>query len=236
MTDALLRQLCDAGDDFYARGDAFGGTGNLSVRVGEEVWITPTGQPLRGLALDRLARIDGEGRPLNGSRPSKEYPFHLAIYQRRPDVRAIVHLHAPHSVAVACLASLDPAEPLPPITPYYIMRVAPLGIVPYFRPGSEQLAGAVGEAVAEHNCLLLRNHGSICTGSTLAEAVDRALELEETARLYFLLRGEPLKRLTPDEIGELRRVFLTEPASTVHGRSSADPAPTDDGRPTTDDR
>lgn len=226
MTDDLLRQLCDAGEVFYARGDAFGGTGNLSARVDGEVWITPTGQPLRGLVPDRLARMDGEGRPLNGNRPSKEYPFHLAVYQRRPDVSAIVHLHAPHSVAVACLASLDPAEPLPPITPYYIMRVAPLGIVPYFRPGSDQLAGAVGEAAAHHNCLLLRNHGSLCTGSTLAEAVDRAVELEETARLYFLLRGEPVKRLTPAEVEELRQAFAKERPPVVG------PRPADGGDPT----
>lgn len=202
-----LTQLCEAGDLFYDRGDAFGGTGNLSLRLDDRVWITPTGQPLRGLSPEALACVDLDGAPIAGGRPSKEYPFHLAVYRAREDVRAIVHLHAPHAVAVSCLADLDPAEPLPALTPYYIMRVAPLGIVPYFRPGSPELAEAVGRAAADFDCLLLRNHGFICTGATLAEAVDRSIELEETARLYFLLRGEPVRRLTESEIDELRRVF-----------------------------
>lgn len=206
MTD-ILEQLCRAGDDFYTRGDAFGGTGNLSVRIEGDVWITPTGSALKGLSPALLAQIGTDGAPKNGNKASKEYPFHLALYGARPDARAIVHLHAPHSVAVSCLASLDPEEPLPPITPYYIMRVAPLGIVPYFRPGSPDLAAAVGAAAKDHHCLLLRNHGLITMGASVGEAVDRAIELEETARLYFILRGEQTRRLTTDEIEELQRVF-----------------------------
>lgn len=208
MKKRILQKLCDAGEEFYARGDAFGGTGNLSVREREEVWITPTGRQLKGLTPDELARIDLDGNVKGDNRPSKEYPFHLAIYKERPEVNAIVHLHSPYSVAVSCLADLDPGEPLPVITPYYIMRVAPLGLVPYVRPGSEALAGEVAALAKDHNCLLLRNHGSICMGETFAEAMDRAIELEETARLRFILRDEPLRRLTDDEVEELRRVFV----------------------------
>lgn len=206
MSAPELQALCDAGADFFARGDAFGGTGNLSLRQGDRVWITPTGSQLGRLTPDRLAEIDLEGRSAGAAKPSKEFPFHLAIYRARPDVAAIVHLHAPHTVALSCLAELE-GEPLPPLTPYYLMRVAPLGVVPYFRPGSDELAGAVGEAIGTHDNLLLRNHGSICTGATLAEAVDRALELEETARLFFLLQGHRTRRLTDAEVEELRRVF-----------------------------
>jgi ribulose-5-phosphate 4-epimerase/fuculose-1-phosphate aldolase len=208
MTDDMLEQLCVAGADFYARGDAFGGTGNVSVREGDRIWITPTGSQLKGLTPGSLARIDLEGHAAGEARPSKEYPFHLAIYRVRPDVNAVVHLHAPHTVAVSCLADLDPEEPLPPLTPYYVMRVAPLGIVPYFRPGSEELAAAVGEKARSHDCLLLRNHGSISVGATLGEAVDRMLELEESARLHFLLHGHETQRLTTEEIAELRTVFV----------------------------
>jgi len=202
-----LEQLCATGDELSARGDAFGGTGNLSVRAGGRVWITPTGTPIKGLTPDRLACVELDGTVHGAVRPSKEYPFHLAAYRARPDAGALVHLHAPYSVAVSCLASLDPAEPLPPITPYYVMRVAPLGVVPYFRPGSEGLATAVGEAAHDHDCLLLRNHGSICLGATMGEAAERAIELEETARLYFVLRGGDVRRLTNDEVDELRRAF-----------------------------
>lgn len=212
--DALAR-LCAAGDEFAARGDAFGGTGNLSVRAGDRVWITPTGAPVRGLAPDQLACVGLDGTVHGAARPSKEYPFHLAAYRARPDAGALVHLHAPHTVAVACLAALDPAEPLPPITPYYVMRVAPLGVVPYFRPGSDGLADAVGAAARGHDCLLLRNHGSICLGATMAEAAERAIELEETARLYLLLRGEHVRRLTAGEVDALRRAF---PRAGARGR------------------
>ena len=207
MSHPELERLCATADDFYRRGDAFGGTGNLSVRLEDGIYVTPTGHALKGLAPDRLAPIDLDGRPLGDGRPSKEYPFHLAIYRARPDVRAVVHLHAPHAVAVSCLADLDEREPLPPITPYFVMRVAPLGVVPYHRPGSDGLAAAVGEAIRDRDSLLLRNHGHLTVGATFAEAADRAFELEETCRLFFLLQGHPVRHLTGDEVEELQRTF-----------------------------
>lgn len=206
-----LHELCASAESFYDRGYAFGSTGNLSVRRGGDIWITPTGKPLKGLTPDKLARIDLDGNSLDANKPSKEYPFHLSIYRNRGDaIGAIVHLHSTYSIALSCLADLDPARPLPGITPYYFMRVAPLGIVPYFRPGSAELARAVGDAGTRHDCLLLRNHGLICAGSNWNEAVDRAEELEETAKLYFLTRGERLRELTEAEIEDIRRTFVVK--------------------------
>jgi ribulose-5-phosphate 4-epimerase/fuculose-1-phosphate aldolase len=207
MEDALLENLCETADSLYQRGYAFGSTGNISVRAGERVWITPTGKPLKGLKPGQLACVGLDGTSLNENRPSKEFPFHLAVYARREDVRAVVHLHAPYSVALSCLDSFDAEDPLPPLTPYYFMRVAPLAVLPYFRPGSTGLAEAVGEAAPRHNCMLLRNHGVVCAGSTLSEAVDRTEELEQTARLHFLLRGERVRLLTVEEVEELKRTF-----------------------------
>ncbi len=209
-SEELLEQLCEAGASFYARGYAFGSTGNLSVRIGDRIWITPTGKSLKALAPNGLACIDLEAKSHNEHQPSKEYPFHLAFYRRRGDVNAIVHLHAPHSVALACLDDLDEAVPLPALTPYYFMRVAPLRVLPYFRPGSPQLAEAIEQAAPEHNCLLLRNHGTVCAGAALSAAVDAAEELEATAQLYFKLRGERVHYLTSEQIDELRRVFKTK--------------------------
>lgn len=205
---AALEGLCRAAAAFHRRGYAFGSTGNLSLRQGDEVWITPTGASLANLTPDDLACVDLDGRPLNSNRPSKEYPFHTGIYRTAGNrAQAIVHLHSTHAVALSCLESLDESEPMPVFTPYHLMRVAPLGIVPYLRPGSADLAEAVTAASARHNSLLLRNHGLVCLGTTLTEAVDRAEELEETARLYFLLRGEKVRYLTADERADIERTF-----------------------------
>src|SRR5215216_2639135 len=207
MDDAALENLCEVADSFYNRGYAFGSTGNISVREGGRVWITPTGKSLSGLRPGQLARVDSDGASLNENRPSKEFPFHLAVYARRADVGAVVHLHTLYSVALSCLDSFDPEDPLPPLTPYYFMRVAPLAVLPYFRPGSEELAEAVERAAPSHHCMLLGNHGTVCAGSTLSEAVDRTEELEQTARLHFLLRGESVRLLTPEQVEELKKTF-----------------------------
>jgi ribulose-5-phosphate 4-epimerase/fuculose-1-phosphate aldolase len=200
MNNSLLENLCEVAESFYQRGYAFGSTGNISVRVENQVWITPTGKPLHGLNPNQLACVDMQGVMLNENRPSKEFPFHLAVYRQRPEAHSIVHLHTLYSVALSCLQSFDAENPLPPLTPYYFMRVAPLAVLPYFRPGSQALADAVEAAAPAHNCMLLRNHGVICAGSNLSEAVDRTEELEQTARLYFILRSEQVSYLTASEI------------------------------------
>ncbi len=207
MTDAVSRaltELCEIGASLFARGLAFGSTGNLSVRIDDRIWITPTGASLRKLAPEGLACLDRAGQPINDAHASKEAPFHLAIYTARPDVEAVVHLHSPNAVMLACLADLAEERPLPILTPYYVMRVEPLRVVPYLAPGSPQLADAVGEAAATANVLLLRNHGVIAVDQTLGAAADRAEDLEESARLHFALRGLPTRELTETEIAELR--------------------------------
>lgn len=212
MTEtSVLEELCARADDFYARGDAFGGSGNLSVRIGDAMRITPTGSALKNLDASMLASVSLDGAVAGAQQPSKEYPFHLAIYRARADLNAVVHLHAPHAVAVSCLADLTEETPLPALTPYYIMRVAPLGVVEYFRPGSAELAAAVGEKAKRFDCMLLRNHGLICTGTSFGEAADRAIELEETCRLYLLLRGSRVRTLTSDEITALEKTFKQPP-------------------------
>lgn len=207
MNNSALEHLCEVADSLYRRGYAFGSTGNVSIRLKDEIWITPTGKSLSGLTLNQLACIDSQGASQNENRPSKEFPFHLAIYRQRDDVRAIVHLHSTYSVALSCLESVETGEALPPLTPYYFMRVAPLAVLPYFRPGSQGLAEAVELAAPLHNCMLLRNHGTICAGANLGEAVDRTEELEQTARLHFILRGEQVRFLTAAEIAELKTSF-----------------------------
>lgn len=204
----LLEQLCAVARSFHERGYAFGSTGNLSIRSGDQIWITPTGESLRDVTPDAMACIDQNGAPQNANKPSKEFPFHLAAYRAAGDrAQALVHLHSHYTVALSCLADLPDADPMPVITPYYLMRVSPLAVLPYFRPGSTDLAGAVEQAASRHDCILLRNHGSICLGATLNEAVDRTEELEETAKLFFTLRDRPLRALTDAECEDIRRTF-----------------------------
>jgi ribulose-5-phosphate 4-epimerase/fuculose-1-phosphate aldolase len=204
MNNSVLEELCETADSLFARGYAHGSTGNISVRLGDEVWITPTGHRLGGLAPSRLARVDLRGNILCENRPSKEHPFHTAIYRQREEARAIVHLHSTYAVALSCLASFDGERDLAPLTPYYFMRVAPLAVLPYFKPGSADLARAIEGVAAAHHSMLLRNHGIICAGATLSEANDRAEELEQTARLHFILRGEAVRTLSPADVDALR--------------------------------
>ena len=207
MNEAL-EQLCSVARSFHDRGYAFGSTGNLSIRVGEDIWITPTGESLRDASPERLACIDANGTPKNENKPSKEYPFHLAAYRAAGSrAQALVHLHSTYTVALSCLQDLPNPDPMPPITPYYLMRVSPLAVLPYFRPGSTDLAVAVESAARDHDCLLLRNHGAICLGSSLSEAVDRTEELEETAKLYFVLGDRALQLLTAEDKADIRRVY-----------------------------
>jgi 3-dehydro-4-phosphotetronate decarboxylase len=208
MTEADLRQqLVMHGRWLFERGYACGSAGNLSIRLPDGALVTPTNSCLGRLAPERLAKIDFEGKLLAGDRASKEAALHLAVYRARPQDAAVVHLHSRHATAVACLADLNPAGALPPLTPYYVMRVGRLPLVPYFPPGEPALAQAVGAAATDAHALLLANHGMVVSGHDLDAAVWTAEELEEAAALFLLLESRPVRRLTADQCAELRRRF-----------------------------
>jgi len=121
----------------------------------------------------------------------------------------VVHLHSTYSVALSCLDGTDPHNCLPPITAYSVMRVGTLPLVPYYPPGDESLAAAVGALAGKHHAVLLANHGPVVAGTSLAAATDAIEELEESARLVLLLRGEKLRLLTPDQVADLRRRYAS---------------------------
>jgi ribulose-5-phosphate 4-epimerase/fuculose-1-phosphate aldolase len=110
-------------------------------------------------------------------------------------------------VAASVLADVDPANALPPLTAYYAMRVGTLPLVPYFPPGDAALAVAVGERAARHHAVLLANHGPVVSGTSLAAAADAIEELEATARLWLLVRGEKVRLLTAEALADLARRF-----------------------------
>jgi 3-dehydro-4-phosphotetronate decarboxylase len=208
MTETKARdQIVALGLSMYERGLSFGSAGNLSVRL-ERGWLmTPTNVALGRLDPARLARLDDQGRHVGGDPPTKEVQLHLAMYGARKSAGAIVHLHATHSVAVSCLADIDPDDALPPITAYFVMRVGCLKLLPYFPPGDPKLAAAIGDVAARHSAVLLANHGPVVAGSSLEAAVNAAEELEETAKLYLLLHQRPTRFLTPAQVAELTKKY-----------------------------
>jgi ribulose-5-phosphate 4-epimerase/fuculose-1-phosphate aldolase len=204
VTDALRREIVEVGRSLFARGLSPGTSGNVSARVDGGFLLTPTNASLGTLDPARLSLLDEDGRHVGGDRPTKEVWLHLAMYAERTDAQAIVHLHSTHAVAVACLADADPADVLPPLTPYYVMRVGRLPLVPYGRPGDDSLAGAVRELARDHHALLLANHGPIAAGASLAAAAAAVEEIEETAKLVLLTRGLETRQLTDEQLAELR--------------------------------
>jgi ribulose-5-phosphate 4-epimerase/fuculose-1-phosphate aldolase len=205
MSNAKQREaICAIGASVFARGLTAGSSGNISVRTDEGWLMTPTNASLGRLDPARLSQLDQEGRLVSGDPPTKESFLHRVMYEERHDTGAVMHLHSTHSVAVSCLAEIDSADVLPPITAYYVMRVGRLPLVPYFRPGDLALAEAVRGFAGKHHAVLLANHGPVVAGANLDAAVNAIEELEETAKLYLLLRGAKTRYLTRAQVEALR--------------------------------
>ncbi len=204
-TTRLRERICRCGASLFGRGLTFGSTGNISVRLSDGGWLmTPTNASLGELDPARLSLLDADGRLLEGDAPTKEAVLHRAMYAERADAGAVVHLHSTHSVAVSCLHGIDCDDCLPPLTAYYVMRVGRLPLVPYFPPGDEALARAVARLAGAHHAVLLANHGPVVAGSTLENATYATEELEETAKLFLMLRGSATRPLTPEQVSDLR--------------------------------
>ena len=191
----------------FDRGLTFGASGNISVRLDDGWLMTPTGSSMGEIDPARISRLDAKGNHIGGDAPTKEAFLHTAMYAQRPQARAIVHLHSTHSVAVSCLRGIDPANVLPPLTAYYVMRIGTLPLIPYFAPGDMDLARAVAEMASDHHAVLLANHGPVVAGKSLTDAVYATEELEETAKLFLALQGMRTRPLTEDQIADLNRRY-----------------------------
>jgi ribulose-5-phosphate 4-epimerase/fuculose-1-phosphate aldolase len=208
MSEARTRdQIALLGKSLFDRGLTMGSSGNISVRVDGGWLMTPTNACLGRLDPARISFLDDDGRHVSGDKPTKESFLHVAMYGERPEARAVVHLHSTHSVAVSCLEDVDPANVLPPITAYYVIRVGTLPLVPYYAPGDMDLAEAVRKLAGRHHAVLLANHGPVVAGTSLENAVYAVEELEETAKLHLLLHGRGTRPLTPEQVGDLERRF-----------------------------
>lgn len=208
MNETEAREfISEMGRSMFERRLTFGSSGNISMRINDGWLMTPTGSSLGRLDPAHLSKLDDVGNLVSGDAPTKESFLHLAMYRERATAGAVVHLHSTHSVAVSCLDCLNHEDVLPPITAYYVMRVGKLPLVPYYAPGDKALGDAVGRLAAQHNAVLLANHGPVVAGTSLSAAVDAMEELEETARLYLLLHGRPTRYLTPEQIADLNKRF-----------------------------
>lgn len=208
MNETKIReQIAAIGKSLYDRGLAHGSAGNISVKLSDGWLMTPTNSCLGRLDPERIARLDAQGKLLSGDKPSKETFLHLAMYRERAAAGAVVHLHSVHAVAVSCLGDLNPDDVFPPVTAYAIMQLGRLALAPYYPPGDEGLAAAVGKLAAKHHAVLLANHGPVVAASSLDAAVNAIEEVEQTAKLVLLLRGQPVRMLTAEQVVELGRRF-----------------------------
>ena len=207
--DRAAEALCAAGGTLVARGLTPGTSGNISLRVdGGGYVMSPTNVALGGLSPTEVARLDERGVHIGGLLPTKEWELHLTFFEYRPAATAIVHVHSSYAVALACLEHVDEEIVLLPLTPYALMRIGRLPIVPYAPPGSARLAASIAARAAQSRAILLANHGPIFAGATLAEAVAGIEEIEQAAKVQLLLHGQAVRPLSDIEIAQ-----LTQPPS-----------------------
>lgn len=208
MNETALRDSMARLSGFlFARGYAVGSAGNISAAVDDGLLITPTNSCLGFIDPARIAKIDRSGRHVSGDPPSKEVFLHQAFYETRPGTGAVVHLHSTYATALSCLADTDPDDAVPPLTPYVVMRVGRVKLLPYVRPGDPALGALIRELNGSHAAVLLANHGPTVAAKDLETAVYASEELEETAKLVILLRGHKVRLLDNDQIADLVRVF-----------------------------
>jgi len=210
MTEDETRSLlAEHAASLFARGFSVGSAGNISTRLDDGGYlITPTNSSLGRLDPARISRLDAAFVHIGGDKPSKEVFMHRAVYTARADAGAVVHLHSTMATAVACLPEVNPDNPIPPLTPYFVMRVGRrMPIVPYYRPGDPAMEPAIHAAARDARAVLLANHGPVVSGRTLTDAVYAAEELEEAAKLFLLLRGAAPRLLTEPQVDDLLRTY-----------------------------
>ena len=188
-TESKLReQFCRWGRSMFERGLTSGSSGNLSARLEDGFLVTPTNSCLGFLDPATLSKLDGNGAHVSGDKPTKEVLLHKAFYESRPQAMGIVHVHSTYATALSCLKDLDPKNVLPPMTPYVLMRVGVVPLLPYADPGNPEIVPFLRDVAPSYGAVLLANHGPVVSGTTFENAVFAAEEFEEAAKLYFLLK------------------------------------------------
>ena len=213
MSDLLRQELCRVGASLFARGYVHATAGNLSARVDGGYLITPTEACLGLLDPQRLAAVDDAGVQQGGDRASKTLALHRAIYAADPSARCVIHSHSTHLVALTLAGVWSQADVLPPITPYFVMKVGHVPLVAYHRPGDPRVATQVGTLIAAGQArgtpiraVLLDRLGPVVWHESPAAAMAVLEELEETARIWLMTTPKP-SALTKQQLDELRMQF-----------------------------
>ncbi len=204
QTREEMTHLCRS---LFTRGFSVGTAGNVSVQVEDGLLMSPTNTRLNELEPDRIAKIDHDGQHISGDKPSKEQFLHQAFYQTRASCGAVVHLHSTWATALSCASDTDPEDCIPAITPYVVMRVGRVKMVPYVKPGDKRAGELIHQLNGQCAAVLLANHGPVVSGRDLRSAVNAAEELEETAKLVMALKDRPVRHLTADQLEELNVTF-----------------------------
>lgn len=212
MTDTALRELmCTLAKSMFDRGLTGGSTGNISARTEDGgLLVSPTGTSFGRLDPACLSRFDSTGRLIGGDAPTKEMPLHAAFYDTRSTAGAVVHLHSCHAVALSLMPDADADNFLPPLTPYAIMKLGKVQLLPFFRPGDPAMGDAVRGLAGKRSAVMLANHGPVVAGKDVEAACNAIEELEDTARLAIMMRGFQARRLSPAQINDLVTHFDVE--------------------------
>jgi len=203
----LRNQMAELCASLFARGYSVGTAGNVSARLEDGILMTPTNSTLGNIDPERIAKIDLSGAHVSGDKPTKEVFLHQAFYETRPQTGAVVHLHSTWATALSCLADTDPDDCIPPLTPYVVMRVGTVKLLPYVKPGDPRMGELIRALNGTCAAVLLANHGPVVSGKDLFSAVCAAEELEETAKLLMHLRGQKIRLLSEADVAELRETF-----------------------------
>lgn len=210
--DSTLReQICLLAKSMYDRGLTGGSTGNISARTSDGgLLVSPTGMSFGRLDPARLSRFDAQGNLTGGDQPTKEMPLHSAFYDTRSSAGAVVHLHACHSVAWSMMPEADADNFLPPMTPYSIMKLGKVKLLPFFMPGDPAMGEAVRGLAGKRSAVMLANHGPVVAGKDVEAACNAIEELEDTARLAMLMRGYDTRMLTQEQVKAVVSKFDVE--------------------------
>jgi ribulose-5-phosphate 4-epimerase/fuculose-1-phosphate aldolase len=207
----LRDQICLLAKSMFDRGLTGGSTGNISARTEDGgLLVSPTGSSFGRLDPAELSRFDAAGQHIAGLKPTKEMPLHSAFYETRKSAGAVVHLHSCHSVAWSMMPEIDPNNVLPPLTPYAIMKLGKVQLLPFFMPGDAAMGEALRSLGGKRSAVLLANHGPVVAGKDVEAACNAIEELEETAKLAIMMRGFDARALTPAQVRDVVRKFEVE--------------------------